>query len=195
MSDKESSDDNFSKSNVVAETPISNELQKIHRLNNEEKYATNLPSSIDQQLTISTTISGESCDFNTQKLEQNHSNNECCIRIMSSSYDSDDDNDKTISTVKDEEYNDTLYSTDRITHEITSPTSSKQSKDDKPIFLSELHNSTIFLISNLSVYSILGVLIRYFISELFYSGCENGKLACVTSMQSPMFVDLPANSK
>ena len=191
MSDAESTNKDLSKNYSLTEAIISNELQKIHRLNDEETYKKNAPSPspspINQQLTINTTISDESCNYNMRNLEQTHSDNECCLQIMSSTYDSDYDNHG-----RSTECNDTLYNTDRI-NEIASPTSSTQSKDD--ILLSKLHNSPLFLICNLSIYSILGVSIRYFISELFYSGCENGKFACVTSMQSPIFVDLPANSE
>ena len=141
MSEKECSDDDTSKnySYSATETAISNELQKIHRLNNQDIYKTNATSPINQQLTINTTISDESCNYNIQKLERNH-DNECCIRIMSSSYDSNDD---MLSTINEKECNNTLYNTDKITNEIPSPTSSKQLIDDKPIYLSKLHNSTI----------------------------------------------------
>ena len=194
MNDKQSSKNKISKNRRSSDTVISNQLQKVHRLKNNENLKANEASPINQQLTIDTTVSDGSYDHIHHKLEHRHQYNECCIRMMSSSYDSDDDN--ILSKIQDKELKDTLYNTDRITNIITPPTSSQQSKDEKPIFLSKLHDSTVFLICNLSIYSILGVLIRYLINVLFYSGCEeNGKFACVTSAESPIFIDLPANSK
>merc|ERR1712151_460639 len=64
------------------------------------------------------------------------------------------------------------------------------------------HKSKIFFYINFSIYSILGFILRYYLNELFHSGCTNENeifstthyhLLCVTSSNTSLFLDLPAN--
>ena len=186
---------NYSRSDQI----IADGLQNIHRVHIEEDNndapVSCLSSSrpINHTLTINTTLTDDGSY--QQQLEKQHDND----NEWSCSYDTEDD-DRT------QEYNkNALYDSDNITinnHQIiNSPT--KEMKDDvknKSFYLEWLHDSNFFLVCNLSIYSMLGFMIRYFIGELFYSGCDDNEqegmhLLCVTSTMSPIFIDLPANSK
>jgi len=183
---------NYSRSDQI----IADGLQNIHRVhieedNNDAPVSCLSSRPINHTLTINTTLTDDGSY--QQQLEKQHDND----NEWSCSYDTEDD-DRT------QEYNkNALYHSDNITinnHQIiNSPT--KEMKDDvknKSFYLEWLHNSNFFLVCNLSIYSMLGFMLRYFIGELFYSGCDDNEqegmhLLCVTSTMSPIFIDLPAN--